>query len=190
MDLKPDSLLNNRYRMIRQLGKGGMGAVYLAYDVALEHEVALKTNLKASEEGAAQFLREARLLARLRHANLPRVIDYFLSEDIQCLVMDYIPGSDLRDVLKQQGPQPLERVLTWAQQLASALSYLHRQNPPVIHRDIKPANIKLTLEGDAVLVDFGIAKASDQTQATSTGASGYTPGFAPPEQYGSGRTAA
>ncbi|MCE1253017.1 MAG: serine/threonine-protein kinase [Anaerolineae bacterium] len=188
MDLKPDSLLNNRYRITRQLGKGGMGAVYLAYDVALEHEVALKTNLKSSEEGTAQFLREARLLARLRHANLPRVIDYFLSEDIQCLVMDYIPGSDLRDVLKQQGAQPLERVLAWATQLASALSYLHHQDPPVIHRDIKPANIKLTLEGEAVLVDFGIAKTADQSQATSTGASGYTPGFAPPEQYGSGRT--
>jgi len=188
MDILPDSTLNKRYRITRQLGKGGMGAVYLAYDVALEHEVALKTNLTSSEQGSQQFLREARLLARLRHPNLPRVIDYFLIDNNQCLVMDYIAGSDLRDVLKSEGPQPLEKILTWATQLGSALSYLHKQVPPVIHRDIKPANIKQTLEGDVVLVDFGIAKASDNTQHTSTGAYGYTPGYAPPEQYGAART--
>ena len=188
MDILPDSTLNSRYRIIRQLGKGGMGAVYLAYDIALEHEVALKTNLQSSEHGSQQFLREARLLARLRHPNLPRVIDYFLIDNDQFLVMDYIAGSDLRDVLKTQGPQPLDKVLAWATQLASALSYLHKQEPPVVHRDIKPANIKLTLEGEITLVDFGIAKATDNTQQTATGAYGYTPGYAPPEQYGNART--
>jgi eukaryotic-like serine/threonine-protein kinase len=188
MDILPDSTLNNRYRIIRQLGKGGMGAVYLAYDIALEHEVALKTNLQSSEHGSQQFLREARLLARLRHSNLPRVIDYFIIDNDQLLVMDYIAGSDLRDLLKIQGPQPLDKVLSWATQLGSALSYLHRQDPPVVHRDIKPANIKLTLEGEVILVDFGIAKATDNTQQTATGAYGYTPGYAPPEQYGSART--
>jgi serine/threonine protein kinase/Tol biopolymer transport system component len=188
MELTPETLLNNRYRIIRQLGKGGMGSVYLAFDTALEHQVAIKTNLNPAAHSTTQFLREARLLANLRHPNLPRVIDYFVNGQEQYLVMDYIPGDDLGSLLSKEGPQPVEKVLGWAQQLGSALSYLHRQNPSVIHRDIKPSNIKLTNEGEVVLVDFGIAKSSDSSQATATGAIGYTPGYAPPEQYGSSRT--
>ncbi len=188
MDLTSDTVLHNRYRLIRQLGQGGMGAVYLALDTTLEHEVAVKVNRNPSPQSTSQFLREARLLATLRHPNLPRVTDYFLKGEEQFLVMDYIPGDDLGTLLARQGPQPLNLVLEWTRQLNSALAYLHSQNPPVIHRDIKPANIKLTPDGEVILVDFGIAKASETSQATATGAAGYTPGYAPPEQYGSGRT--
>lgn len=188
MDLSPETVLNNRYRIINLLGQGGMGAVYLAYDLSLETQVAVKTNRNPSRESSTQFIREARLLASLRHPNLPRVIDYFLMGDTQFLVMDYIPGDDLGNVLKNEGIQPVDRVLKWAEQLSSALTYLHNQKPPVIHRDIKPGNLKLTPSGEIVLVDFGIAKAADTSQATATGAMGYTPGFAPPEQYGHGRT--
>lgn len=188
MEFAPDTLVRDRYRIIRLLGKGGMGAVYLAYDTSLENQVAVKLNHNTSPHAAQQFLREAQLLAMLRHPNLPRVSDYFVEQDTQCLVMDYIAGQDLSQVLEKQGRLPLEQVLRWAEQLSSALEYMHRQNPPVIHRDIKPGNIKLTAEGEAVLVDFGIAKASDASQATATGAVGYTPGYAPPEQYGSGHT--
>ena len=188
MEIPADSLLHNRYRVIRQLGKGGMGAVYLAQDQALEHVVAVKRNQSRSPQAAAQFLREAQLLASLRHPNLPRVIDYFLMDSDQYLVMDYIPGDDLEVLLNQVGAMPLDQVLVWTEQIISALSYLHRQNPPVVHRDIKPANLKLTPEGEVILVDFGIAKAVDLSQATSTGALGYTPGYAPPEQYGGSRT--
>ena len=188
MELSPETILNNRYRIVQQLGQGGMGAVYLAYDISLEHQVAVKVNRNPSEQSTTQFLREARLLAGLRHPNLPRVIDYFVSGPEQFLVMDYVPGDDLGVLIEKQGAQPLERVLNWAQQIGSALNYLHKQTPPVIHRDVKPSNIKLTNEGEAMLVDFGIAKTSDSSQATAAGAIGYTPGYAPPEQYGSSRT--
>lgn len=188
MELKPDTVLNNRYRLIRLLGEGGMGAVHLAYDTSLESEVALKCNQNPAPESAHQFLREAHLLASLRHPHLPRVIDYFIIDHSQFLVMDYIPGDDLEKLLKTKGAQPLEKVLKWAEQIGSALNYLHSQQPPVIHRDVKPANLKLTSNEDLMLVDFGIAKASDGNQATATGALGYTPGFAPPEQYGGART--
>ncbi len=188
MDLAPNMLLNNRYRISSLLGKGGMGAVYLAYDLSLEQNVAVKSNYNPSQESTDQFLQEARLLANLRHPNLPRVIDYFILEKTQYLVMDYIPGEDLGKILEKNGLQPVELVLKWAEELGGALNYLHRQNPPVIHRDVKPGNIKLSAEGEAILVDFGIAKAAEAAQATATGALGYTPGYAPPEQYGHSRT--
>jgi len=188
VDLSSDTILRERYRIIRQLGKGGMGAVYLAYDTSLETEVAVKCNLNPSRESSTQFLREARLLATLRHPNLPRVIDHFIIGQSQYLVMDYIPGDDLGALLEKEGPQRVDRVLKWADELCSALTYLHEQNPPVIHRDIKPGNLKLMADGAVMLVDFGIAKAVDTSQATATGAMGYTPGYAPPEQYGGART--
>ena len=190
MDLTPATILRDRYRITRLLGQGGMGAVYLAYDLALEHEVAVKINHTQNPDSAAQFINEARLLAGLRHPNLPRVIDYFLEGSSQFLVMDYIPGDDLKNLVEQRGAFAPEQVLQWAEQLGSALSYLHRQNPPVFHRDVKPANLKLTAENEIILVDFGIAKAAEAAQATAAGASGFSPGYAPPEQYGTGRTGA
>lgn len=188
MELKPATFLHNRYKIIRLLGQGGMGAVYLAKDSALDHEVAVKVNQDPNPYAAGQFIAEARLLATLRHAHLPRVIDYFIEGASQFLVMDYIPGDDLKTLSEKMGAMPVEMVLKWVEQLGSALIYLHRQSPPIIHRDIKPANLKLTQDNEVVLVDFGIAKKSDPNQATATGATGYTPGYAPPEQYGSGRT--
>ncbi|HEY9076613.1 MAG TPA: protein kinase [Anaerolineaceae bacterium] len=188
MDLQPDTLLNNRYQILRKLGQGGMGAVYLAKDTRLNLNVALKVNRNQATEATTQFLKEARLLATLNHPNLPRVTDYFILEQNQCLVMDYIPGDDLDKIVKEGGAQPVDRVLNWAHQLSQALSYLHQQVPPVIHRDIKPGNLKLTPTGTIVLVDFGIAKAAEQTANTATGAVGYSPGYAPPEQYGIART--
>jgi Tol biopolymer transport system component len=181
-------LLHNRYKIISQLGEGGMGAVYLALDTALENQVAIKLNRSRNPQATSQFMSEARLLASLRHPHLPRVIDYFMVGQDEYLVMDYIPGEDLKALLEKKGPQPLDVVIRWANQLGSALTYLHNQNPPVIHRDIKPANLKLTADGEIVLVDFGIAKASEISQHTATGAFGFTPGYAPPEQYGGGRS--
>lgn len=187
-DLQPETLLHDRYRVIEKLGQGGMGAVHLAWDETLDTKVAIKSNFNPAPESVDQFLREARLLAALRHQNLPRVTDYFVIEKEQFLVMDYIPGDDLGKRLKAEGAQKLEDVLRWTAQLTSALAYLHSQNPPVVHRDIKPANIKLTPAGEAILVDFGIAKADAAQSQTATGAAGYTPGYAPPEQYGQGHT--
>lgn len=188
MDFDAGTILRDRYEIKRLLGKGGMGAVYLAFDQTLLSDTAVKVNQGSGEKSSAQFLQEARLLAKLRHPNLPRVIDYFIIDENEILVMDVIEGDDLDTILSVQGKPPIEDVLKWARQLGSALDYMHGQKPQVIHRDIKPANIKLTAAGDAMLVDFGIAKAADTSQATSSGALAYTPGFAPPEQYSHQRT--
>jgi len=189
MELVPDFVLKERYQIIRNLGRGGMGAVYLAHDTVLDHVVAVKVNHSPAEEAEEQFLKEARLLAALRHPTLPRVTDYFILGEEQYLVMDYVPGDSFDVILKEDGIQPMEMVMQWAQQLGSAISYLHHQKPPVIHRDIKPANIKLMPTGEVMLVDFGIAKVSDGTNATTAGAQGFTPGYSPPEQYGGAHTA-
>ena len=186
MPLQPGDFLNQRYRLEGQLGKGGMGAVFLAHDITLDIKVAVKENLNVNPESERQFRREARLLATLRHPNLPRVTDHFILEDRQYLVMDYIEGVDLHERVAEQRPSVSELV-GWGSAIADALHYLHTRQPPIIHRDVKPANLKLQGEGNVVLVDFGIAKVFDQSQ-TTTGARGLTPGFSPPEQYGGQRT--
>ena len=186
MALEPGTILKERYVIKEQLGQGGMGAVYMAEDTALDQLVAVKANLNTKGFGPRQFEAEARLLAKLRHSNLPLVFDHFIIDDIQYLVMDYIPGENLNDRIKEDGPQALYKVLEWAGQIADALNYLHSQSPAVVHRDIKPANLKITPQGQIVLVDFGIAKANEGE--TTVGARGYSPGYAPPEQYSSAQT--
>src|SRR5512136_153507 len=113
MDFTPDTLLKERYEIIRKLGQGGMGSVYLAHDKTLDHAVALKINHDPTPQRTSQFLREARLLAALKHPNLPRVTDYFVIGDDQFLVMDYIPGDNLEELLKSDGPFNFDTVLSW-----------------------------------------------------------------------------
>ena len=189
MPLKPGFVLRNRYRIESVLGQGGMGAVYKAVDVNLGVTVAVKENLFTTEEFARQFRREATILASLRHPNLPRVTDHFVVEgEGQYLVMDFVQGEDLRQRLERGGPVSEDEALPWFLDTSDALAYLHGRMPPVLHRDVKPGNIKITPEGRAVLVDFGLAKVVEEDSATTTGAKAMTPGFSPPEQYGSGRT--
>jgi len=163
-----------------------MGAVYEAIDERLDTIVALKETLFADEKLRKQFEREARLLARLHHPALPRVSDHFNEGDGQFLVMQYIPGEDLAQMLSdRQSAFPQDGVLLWADQLCDALDYLHTQDPQIIHRDIKPQNLKLTARGQIVLLDFGLAKGSaGQLTAVTTSASifGFTPNYAPLEQ--------
>ena len=184
--LSPETILQGRYRIIRQLGQGGMGAVYEAIDERLDTVVALKETLFTEERLRKQFEREARLLARLHHQALPRVSDHFNEGDGQFLVMQYVAGDDLSAMLVQRdGPFPQEEVLRWADQLCDALDYLHTQDPEIIHRDIKPQNLKLTARGQIVLLDFGLAKGyAGQASVVTTSASifGYTPNYAPLEQ--------
>src|SRR3990170_913489 len=182
MALEPGSVLHDRYRIDGQLGKGGMGAVYLAFDQRLGIKVAVKENLNPNPESERQFRREAELLAQLRHPNLPRVTDHFVIGEQQYLVMDFVEGIDLHSRAIQSPPTVAE-VLAWTDGVCDGLAYLHSRTLPVIHRDIKPANLKLQPDGRVILVDFGIAKTVDQTQTTN-GARGLTPGFSPPEQYG------
>ena len=168
--LTSGTILWSRYRIQDLVGQGGMGAIYQAEDLRLEGRLcAIKevipdadTSKEYQEQSQAAFRREASILARLDHANLPKVSDFFLFNGRNYLVMDFVPGQDLREVIEQARHKdsftPEEQVLTWAGQLIDALHYLHEQDPPVLHRDIKPSNIKLTPNGTIKLVDFGLVK--------------------------------
>ena len=183
--LTPNTLIQNRYQIIQLVGQGGMGAVYQATDQRLKIAVALKQTLTGDAQFNAAFEREAQLLAALRHPALPRVMDHFADGDGQFLVMEFVPGDDLAALLAQHaGPFPVDRVLGWAEQLLRVLEYLHRRQPPLIHRDIKPQNLKLSAEGELMLLDFGLAKgAAAQTRMGGTRSMfGFTPQYAPLEQ--------
>ena len=190
MTLEKDTLLHNRYRIVEILGQGGMGSVYRAIDENLGVAIALKENLVSTDEYARQFRLEAVILANLRHPNLPRVSDHILlGEQGQYLVMDFIEGEDLRDRMERLGMLPEEEAVHIGAAICDALTYLHTRKPPILHRDIKPGNVKITPDGHIFLVDFGLAKVyHSASQATKSGARAMTPGYSPPEQYGTART--
>lgn len=187
--LQVGAVLQGRYRIESELGRGGFGAVYQTWDTNLSRRCAVKENLNTSPEAQRQFAREATVLANLTHQNLPRVTDHFtLPGQGQYLVMDFVEGDDLASLQRRRGAIPLAQALEWVLQVADALDYLHKRQPPVVHRDIKPANIRITPGGRAMLVDFGLVKIFDPHLKTTIGARAVTPGFAPPEQYGRGIT--
>ena len=190
MTLNVGTTLNNRYRIVKLVGQGGFGAVYRAWDVNLKVPVALKENADTGPDAQRQFEREAHLLANLRHANLPRVSDHFvLPGQGQYLVMDFVEGKSLSDLLAERGgPLGEAEALPWIRQVADALEYLHTRTPPVIHRDIKPDNIIIGPDGRAMLVDFGISKEFAPGKGTTVGARAITPGYSPPEQYSAAGT--
>lgn len=195
--LKAGETLRGRYRIRRIIGQGGMGSIYLADDLRLEgrqcavkeveHDKSLPANLV--KEARDQFFREATVLARLDHPNLPKVSDYFSVGSHDYLIMDYVPGKDLRTLMLEAREKdqflPESQVLNWANQLSDALSYLHSQNPPILHRDIKPSNMKLTPAGVIKLVDFGLVKVLAPGEVTITILQGQgTALYTPLEQYG------
>jgi len=184
--LAPGAILQNRYRIIRQLGKGGMGAVYEAVDQRLDAIVALKETFSVDDRLRQQFEQEARLLAQLQHQALPRVSDYFTEGERAFLVMQFISGADLAEIiLTQPGPFPRNVVITWADQLLDALIYLHTRDRQIIHRDIKPHNLKVTSTGQIALLDFGLAKAQSadvSSTNSSTSIFGYSRRYSPLEQ--------
>lgn len=189
MTLERGYLLHKRYRILEILGQGGMGSVYRALDENLGVEVAVKENLFTTEEYARQFRLEAVILANLRHPNLPRVTDHFVvSGQGQYLIMDFIEGEDLRQRMERQGVISDQEAILIGAAICDALTYLHTRRPPIIHRDLKPGNVRITPDGRIYLVDFGLAKIVRGTQATTTGARAMTPGYSPPEQYGTART--
>lgn len=152
-------LLQDRYRIDRQIGQGGMGAVYVATDERFGSTVAIKETLCMDDNYRKAIEREARLLNSLKHNSLPKVTDHFVETNGQFLVMEYIPGEDLSIVLDERTePFEVDQVLEWADQLLEALEFLHNQENPVIHRDIKPQNLKVTPKGQIILLDFGLAK--------------------------------
>ena len=195
--LKAGEVLRGRYQTIRIIGQGGMGSIYLADDLRLkgrqcalkEVEYDLKLSPELIQEARDQFFREATVLARLDHPNLPKVSDFFSIESRDYLVMDFIPGKDLRTIMmeKRQENSFIDEttVLDWASQLCDALDFLHSQNPPILHRDVKPSNLKLTPNGLLKLVDFGLVKVLAPGEVTITILQGQgTALYTPLEQYG------
>jgi len=184
--IESGAFLQQRYRIDKQIGQGGMGAVYLATDERFNSTVAIKETLCMNDSFRKALEREARLLNSLKHSALPRVSDHFLEDDGQFLVMEYIPGDDLMQTLERQGkPFPYEQVLNWADQILDALDYLHHQENPVIHRDIKPQNLKITPKGQVILLDFGLAKGNVTDAGNLTAAKsifGYSRNYASLEQ--------
>ena len=164
------AVLHERYKIEKIIGQGGYGCIYLAEDIRLEgrkcavkqvsYDPTLPDNILS--EFRQQFMREATVLARLDHPNLPKVSDFFSINDTDFLVMDYVPGEDLRALIARAENDkrflPEADVLNWALQIGDALSYLHSQDHPIVHRDIKPSNIKLTPSGLVKLVDFGLVR--------------------------------
>lgn len=188
--LAPNTMIQNRYLVVQPIGKGGMGEVYLAVDQRLGSAVALKRTIFEADNALGNaFEREAKILARLRHPVLPKVIDHFIDGEGQFLVMEHISGDDLAKRLESAAKAfPLSWVMFWADQLLDALNYLHSHEPPIIHRDIKPQNLKLTDDNHIVLLDFGLSKDFDSTPSKAneppgTGSVvGYSPHFASMEQ--------
>jgi eukaryotic-like serine/threonine-protein kinase len=195
--LKTGEVLRGRYHIRERIGQGGMGNIYLADDLRLEgRRCALKevehdrtVPAKLLKEARQQFLHEATVLARLDHPNLPKVSDFFSIGPRDYLVMDYVPGKDLRTMMldaKQNNAFLSEAdVLSWANQLVDALTYLHGQTPPLVHRDVKPSNLKITPNDLLKLVDFGLVKALVPDEMTITVIQGRgTALYTPLEQYG------
>jgi serine/threonine-protein kinase len=191
-------VLRDRYKIREQIGQGGIGSIYLAEDMRLEgrlcalkeveHDRALPTEIIT--QAREQFFREASVLARLDHPNLPKVSDFFSVGPRDYLVMDYVPGKDLRERMLEARRNKTflseNEVIRWAIQLADALNYLHQQDPPIIHRDIKPSNLKITPSGLIKLVDFGLVKILAPDEVTITIIQGQgTALYTPLEQYGS-----
>ena len=191
-------VLRDRYEIIDLVGQGGMGAVYQADDLRLRGRIcAVKEILPElisapgmEEQAHEQFYREASILARLDHPNLPKVSDFFEQDGREYLVMDFVPGQDLRHLVDEARRHdsflPEDSVLTWAIQLCDALTYLHTQEQPVLHRDIKPSNIKLTPRGVVKLVDFGLVKLvqPDESRTVTVVQGRGTVAYTPLEQYG------
>lgn len=194
---KKNETIKDRYQIKEIIGQGGMGCVYLADDLRLAGRL---TALKAVyyerslpddviKQTREQFKREATVLARLDHPNLPKVSDFFSDARRDYLVMDYVPGKDLRTLMLEEKKKRTflsERdVLNWANQIADALIYLHGQSPAILHRDIKPSNIKLTPNGIIKLVDFGLVKILVSGEKTITVVHGHGSAYYTPlEQYG------
>lgn len=185
------TVIDGKYEILKEIGRGGMSVVYLAMDKHLNKQWAVKEirkkgSGKNDEIVVNSLLAEANMMKKLDHPALPRIVDIIDNGVTIYVVMDYIEGESLDKILNEYGAQPEELVVNWAKQLCDALSYLHSQKPPIIYRDMKPANVMLKPEGNIKIIDFGIAREYKEQNLADTTVLG-TKGYAPPEQY-SGQT--
>ncbi len=190
-------LLKKRYEIVGLLGKGGMGCVYKVVDRSQEGKTLAVKELRTDKlraakvhEALVQFQTEAQILARLTHPNLPKVYDYFSQQGASYIVMEYIHGRTLEQMLEGRRRKPVEeqQALSWAIQICRAMHFLSVQKPrPIVFRDTKPSNIMISHDGRVKLIDFGIARFFKDEQDEDTYVYG-TPGYAAPEQYGTGQT--
>ncbi|HEY4037058.1 MAG TPA: protein kinase [Ktedonobacteraceae bacterium] len=185
------TVLHRRYRIERVLGSGGFGHVYLAIDLANNQQYAVKEYLVTGTSGQEQLQHEASVLSQLHHPNLPAFQDAFTERGRYYIVLNYIEGNDLTDLIRMARQHnevvPIGKILGWLLAVCNAVMFLHKQQPIVIHRDIKPDNIRITPSGTAILVDMGNAKAAaDGVRTLFFIRHQGTPGYAPPEQYPGG----
>ena len=182
------TVVEGKYEILKLIGKGGMSKVYLAMDKNLNKQWAIKEIVKESrnrnnEVIVQSAIAEANMMKKLDHPCLPRIVDIINHDNVIYVVMDYIEGEPLSRVLQQDGAQPQEVVLEWAESLCGVLEYLHNQTPPIIYRDMKPANVMLQPNGNVKLIDFGIAREYKEHNLEDTVSLG-TKGYAAPEQFG------
>lgn len=184
------TVLGGKYEILKKIGQGGMSIVYVAMDTRLNKQWAIKEIKKSKKQDTKTLLKslqmEANILKMVDHPVLPRIVDIINYKGTVFVVMDYIEGRTLSEVLKLEGAQPQDKVIEWAKDLCSALDYLHSMNPPIIYRDMKPSNIMLKPDGKVKLIDFGTAKEFDVESLADTTALG-TRGYAAPEQFGDAR---
>jgi hypothetical protein len=187
MGLRIGDLVDGKYRIIAQTGKGGMSTVWLALNEAVNKQWAIKEVKKSSPSTSDQIIKqnlvtEAGILRHLKHPHLPSIVDIFNEDDTFLIVMDYIEGRTLSDILKEQGRQPQADVVDWALQICSVFKYLHGLNPPIIYRDMKPGNVMLKPDGNIMVIDFGTAREYKHESGEDTIHLG-TKGYAAPEQF-------
>ncbi len=185
--LEIGSLVDGKYKILNVIGHGGMSVVYMAINEKANKTWAIKEVRKDGkldfEEVKQGLTVQTNMLKKLRHNNLPSIVDVIEDEDTFIIVMDYIEGKPLSDAIQEYGAQPQESVIKWAKQLCNVLGYLHSQTPAIIYRDMKPSNVMLKPDGNLVLIDFGIAREYKEQNLADTTCLG-TIGYAAPEQFG------
>lgn len=180
------TVLDEKYEILKQIGQGGMSIVYLAIDNRLKKQWAVKelrSNMEDIESVLHSIENEANILKRIDHPAIPRIVDILRENGVIYVVMDYVEGRTLAEIVEEEGAQNQDTVIEWGLQLADALKYLHSMNPPIIYRDMKPSNIMLKPDGSVKLIDFGTAKEFKVEKIADTTALG-TRGYAAPEQFG------
>ena len=180
--LEIGSIVDEKYKVLNVLGKGGTSVVYLVMNEKVNKQWAIKEIVKDDFRDFEIDKKEIAMMKKLKHSHLPSIVDVIEKGSTLLIVMDYIEGRSLDDIWMEQGAQPMEQVVVWAQQLCDVLIYLHSQNPPIIYRDMKPGNVMLKPDGNLMLIDFGAAREFKIQNLKDTISLG-TRGYAAPEQY-------